>query len=347
MCFRTKLAKKNSRVLVSCLLAAASLGFSSAHAATVTLKNGDQVTGELKQMSGDVLTFKSTVFGEVKIPWKDVEKLDAVEPVRVEMKDGTTVKGKVALDNDAVTIDQGALGQSQPLARKQIAALNPPIIDQSVQYSGHLNLGGAMNRGNSDEDQLNFNGEFIARTPEDRYTVSGEINEAKSNGVKTTSNRRLLMQYDNFLDKKNYVYARARAENDEMADLNLRTSLGGGYGRQFLEDDITKLSGEVGLNYVNEDYEISPDRSFPTMSVGYKYDRKYFDKKLVFFNSVTLDTNLEDTEDMLARGRIGFRVPLTKNLNVSTQLNVDYDNQPAEGAKKTDTALVFSVGYGF
>lgn len=328
------------------LLVASSLTF-SAHASTVTLQNGDQVTGELKQMSGDVLTFKSSIFGEVKIPWKDVKKLDAAQPVRVELKDGTTVKGQVTVENDAVLIDQGALGQSQPLARRQIAAFNPPIIDQSVQYSGHLNFGGAVNRGNSDENQLNFNGEFIARTPEDRYTVSGEINEAKSNGVKTTSNRRLLTQYDNFLDKKNYVYARARAESDEMADLNLRTSLGGGYGRQFVEDDITKFSGDIGLNYVNEDYEISPDRSFPTLSVGYKYDRKFFDKKLVFFNSVTLDANLEDTEDLLARGRIGFRVPLAKNLNVSTQLNVDYDNQPADGAKKTDTALVFSVGYGF
>lgn len=347
MCFSNKLTKKSIGVRALCLLAVSSFVVMSAQAATVILKNGDHVSGELTQLNGDVLTFKSSIFGDVKIPWKDVEKLETAEPVRVELKDGTMVKGKIAMDNNAVTIDQGALGQSEPLARKQIAALNPPIIDQSVQYSGHLNLGGAMNRGNSDENQLNFNGEFIARTPEDRYTVSGEINEAKSNGVKTTSNRRLLMQYDNFLDKKNYVYARARAENDEMADLNLRTSLGGGYGRQFLEDDITKFSGEVGLNYVNEDYEVSPDRSFPTLSVGYKYDRKFFDKKLVFFNSVTLDANLEDTEDLLARGRIGFRVPLAKNLNVSTALNVDYDNQPADGAKNTDTALVFSVGYGF
>lgn len=347
MCFGTKSAKRKIRIVVSCLFAASSLAVVSAQAAIVTLKNGDQVSGELKQLSGDVLTFQSSVFGEVKIPWKEVAKLDAAKPVRVELKDGTTVKGKVAVDDDAVTIDQGELGQSQPLPREQIAAFNPPIIDQSVQYSGHLNLAGAFNRGNSDEDQLNFNGEFVARTPEDRYTVSGEVNEAKSAGTKTTSNRRLLMQYDNFLDQKNYVFARARAESDEMADLNLRTSLGGGYGRQFLENDITKFSGEIGLNYVNEDYDVSPDRSFPTLSVGYKYDRKFFDKKLVFFNNVTLDANLDDTEDLLARGRIGFRVPLTHNLNVSTQLNVDYDNQPADGAKKTDTALVFSVGYGF
>jgi putative salt-induced outer membrane protein YdiY len=346
MCFGNKSAK-NIRIIVSCLFAASLLSVITAQAATVTLKNGDQISGELQQLSGDVLTFKSSVFGEVKIPWKEVQKLDAAEPVRVELKDGSIVKGRLAVDDDAVTVAESEAGQSQPLARKQVAAFNPPVIDPSVQYSGHLNLGGAFNRGNSDEDQLNLNGEFIARTPEERYTVSGEVNEAKSDGVKTTSNRRLLLQYDNFLDRKNYVYARARAESDEMADLNLRTSLGGGYGRQFLENDITKLSGEVGLNYVHEDYDVSPDQSFPTLSVGYKYDRKFLDKKLVFFNSVTLDANLDDTEDLLAHGRIGFRVPLAKNLNVSTQLNVDYDNQPADGAKKTDTALVFSLGYGF
>ncbi|WP_414674891.1 DUF481 domain-containing protein [Limnobacter sp.] len=40
-------------------------------------------------------------------------------------------------------------------------------------------------------------------------------------------------------------------------------------------------------------------------------------------------------------------MPVADHVNVSTQLNVDYDNEPVPGNKKTDSALIFSVGYGF
>lgn len=319
-----------------------------ANAATLTLKNGDKITGNVVQLTDNQIEFKSAVFGKVQIPFKKVVQLVSDEGTRIELKDGRTVTGKLTLDEQGhLLIDQGTLGQSTLLTRNDLEALNPPVIDNGVKYTGHLNVGGSFNRGNSRDDLLNVNGEFVARTPKNRYTVGLEMNEAKSDGVKTTSNSRLLTQYDAFLTKKDYLFVNFQAEKDSIADLNLRTSLGGGYGRQFIENDLTLFSGQAGLGYVNEDNIAAPDRSFPTLSLGLKYDHKFFNKKVVFFNHSTLDTNLQDTKDMLFRNRLGLRVPVADHVNVSTQLNVDYDNEPVPGNKKTDSALVFSVGYGF
>jgi putative salt-induced outer membrane protein YdiY len=319
-----------------------------AAAASVVLKNGDRLTGEVVTLSDNTLVFKSAVFGKVELPWKQVTELTTSEGVTVRLKNGTTVKGQVAMGPDgAVVIDQGDLGRSKPLNKADVAMFNPPVVDRSVKYSGRANLGGVFNRGNSEDDTLNLDVEFIARTPENRYTVAVDVNEAESAGVTTTSNRSLLTKYDAFLSEKNYLFVSAKAEQDKIADLNLRTTLGGGYGRQFLETERVKLAAEAGLNYVNEDYILAPDESFPSLNLALNYERKFWEKRLVFFNNNNLAVSLEDTADALFNTKIGIRVPIVENVNVATQLNVEYDNMPPRGVEKTDTSLIFSVGYGF
>ncbi|HTH43610.1 MAG TPA: DUF481 domain-containing protein [Oxalicibacterium sp.] len=344
MIFRCRPARKGAQLVSFCLAAGL---YSSSHAAIVTLNNGDQVSGKLKQLNNGVLLIQSGILGEVKIPWSKVSKLTTDEEVRIQLNDGATVKGKLMLDEGKIAIEEQTPSQPANLTRQDISALNPPIVDDAFKYSGKIDLGGAFNRGNSEDDQLHSNGELIARSPEDRYTLNWEVNEARSAGIKTTSNRRLLGQYDHFLDKKNYLFVNAKGERDELADLSLRTALGGGYGRQFLDTDITKLSGQLGLQYVNEDYTDSPDRSFPSLNLGFKYEHKFFNQKLVYFNNLDLAQSLEDADDLLLHNRMGIRVPIAHGLNLSTQFNIDYDRQPADDKKSTDTALIFSVGYAF
>jgi putative salt-induced outer membrane protein YdiY/small nuclear ribonucleoprotein (snRNP)-like protein len=319
----------------------------SLHATIVTLENGDQLSGELKQLDKGTLVLQSSVVGEVKIPWSKVRTLKTDDKVRVKLNDGAMVEGKLALSDEQAAVERPASEPSVTVARKDIAALNPPMVDEALKYSGKVDLGGSSTNGNSEDDQLHSNGELIARAPEERYTLRWEINQARSADIKTTANRRLLAQYAHFLDPKNYLFLNAKGERDELADLSLRTSAGGGYGRQFIDTDFTRLSAEVGLNYVNEDYSNSPDRSFPSLSLGFKYEQKFFNQELIFFNNLDLDQSLEDSSDLLLHNRMGVRVPIANGLNLSTQFNLDYDGEPAAGKKATDTALVFSVGYQF
>lgn len=317
-------------------------------AATVVLENGDRMTGEIVDLSDNILTFKSPLFGKVELPWRKVVELKADEGVTVQLKDGSTVKGKVSLSpQEGLVIDQGDLGRSKALKKTDVALFNPPVPDHSVKYGARANLGGVFNRGNSEDDALNFDAELIARTPNSRYTVAAEVNEAESSGVTTTSNRYLLTQYDAFLSEKDYLFVSAKGEQDKLADLNLRSTLGAGYGYQFIETDRVKLSMEYGLAYINEDYVVAPDESYPSLSLGLDYERKFWNKRLVFFNNNDLSVSLENTADALFKTKVGLRVPIVENVNVATQLNVDYDNMPPPGVKNADTSLIFSVGYGF
>jgi putative salt-induced outer membrane protein YdiY len=283
-----------------------------AHAAKLTLDNGDQISGEVVGQQDQWLVFKSPLLGRLKIPLKQVVELRSDEGVQLEL-----------------------------------ALPNQPVIDLSVKYSGHATLGGTFNRGNANDELLNLDAELVARTPDKRYAINLEINEARALGVVTSSRRRLAAQHDIFLSPQNYVFVNARARSDVLADLNLRTTLGSGYGRQIMENEQTKLSAEVGVSYIREDYEIAPERSYPALSLGLNYEQKFFDNALVFFNNTHLTSGYHESASTLVTNKLGIRVPIANGLNLTTQFNMAYDSSPPHGIKPTDSSLIFGVGYVF
>jgi putative salt-induced outer membrane protein YdiY len=283
-----------------------------AQAAKLTLANGDQISGEVVGQQGQLLIFKSPLFGRLKIPSSKVVELRSDDGVQLEL-----------------------------------ALPNQPIIDLSVKYSGHATLGGTFNRGNSSDEMLNLDAELVARTPDKRYVLNLEVNEARSFDVTTSSRRLLTAQHDIFLSQKNYVFVNARARSDVLADLNLRTTLGTGYGRQIIENEEAKLSAEVGLSYVRENYEIASDRSYPALSLGLNYERKFFDNSLVVFNNTHMTGGYHESASTLVTNKLGIRLPIANGLNLTTQFNVAYDSSPSVGIKPTDSSLIFGVGYLF
>ena len=118
-----------------------------AQAAKLTLANGDQISGEVVGQQGQLLILKSPLFGRLKIPLSQVVELRSDEGVQLEL-----------------------------------ALPNQPVIDLSVKYSGHATLGGTLNRGNSSDEMLNLDAELVARTPDKRYAVNMEFNEARALG---------------------------------------------------------------------------------------------------------------------------------------------------------------------
>lgn len=334
-----------TRPLLILALLAAPLAVS---ADTLTLDNGDRLTGKVVSLEGASLVFETGYAGRIKLPWARVKHLESDERVRVQLSDGSLLNGQLLpAPGGQVRVKVSELVQTAPIPLDQVTAFNPPLDRDKVKLGGRANLGGSFARGNTEEDNLHLDAEVVARTPTNRYTLGGEVNEASKAGANTTSNWRGTMKYDHFLNEKTYLYATGLFEHDDQADLSLRTSLGVGAGHQFFEEKTRNLFLEGGLSYVNEDYDIAPDDSYPSLRAALKYDQLFWGERLKFFHNSELLMSVQDSGDYLLKTRTGIRVPVAKSLNLSTQVNVDYDNTPAAGKDTTDTALIFSVGYGF
>lgn len=327
-------------VLVAAFLAGDAL------ADTVLLDNGDRLSGRVLSLEADTLVLETAYAGELKLPWARVTRVETDGAVRVRLDDGSELDGRLLGAEDGETrIELGDLGRTEALAYSRIAAINPPRHPDRTVVTARVALGGSAASGNSDAQSFHLDGEVVARNPSQRVTLGGEVNEAERDGESSASNWRAGLKYDHFLAKRSYVYANTQFQRDRQADLDLRSTLGLGAGRQFFDRHDLRLALEGGVSLVSEDYGSAEDQRFPGARLAFNYEQAFWQGKLTLFQNSDLLLSLEELEDYLLQTRTGVRLPVGNGLSFGGQVNYDYDAVPAAGKKSSDTALIFKLDY--
>ena len=319
------------------------LAWGQASADEVWLKNGDRLTGKVVSLDAGTLVFKTSYAGDLSIKWEEVVNLKTDEPIKVVLGDETTAQGPVSPgDSGKVKVKAEQVTEPDTVDLANVKTINPK---PPMRTTARVNVGASFTSGNTDTQDIYADGEFIARTDQNRYTIGGLYKSSEDDNVQTEDKKLGYMKYDHFFTKKWYGYANTTAEQDEFKDLDLRYTLGIGSGYQFLESERTNLSFELGLSYVNEDYIVAQDNSFVAGRWGLRFDHFILPKSLQYFLYHTGLQSIEDSEDLILFTSTGFRIPFYKNLNVTAQMNWEYDKSPSPGREKSDYAYILTLGY--
>ncbi|MFC1888929.1 YdiY family protein [Thermodesulfobacteriota bacterium] len=359
---RTRMSKtlfKNlneAKILAGCCLLAAALAFfivpTMAYADEVLMKNGDRISGEIKTLGKGKLTVKTPFDPElIKLDWASVKGVVIVTPSEIVLEDGTKLKGTTEVtETGELRILTETAGPILFPDCSKITGINPP---PEITYKGDVQAAASLTSGNSDTTNVNLSANFVSRSKRQRLTLRGgwrygenkdmvsgedEVSAEEANGS---------IKYDFFLSKRIYTYVNSTLEYNLFQDLNLRSTVGGGLGYQILEDDRTNIYFELGVSFLNEDFMTALDekQAAGRWSVNAIYNILPGRIELFHFHEGFL--GLEDTEDLYLRTEQGIRLTLLKNFFTTFQANITYDKTPAEEAKKTDTALLFGLGYSF
>jgi putative salt-induced outer membrane protein YdiY len=317
----------------------------------IRLKNGDVLTGEIIKKEAATVFFKTSYAGELKVLWTEVESIVSDNPVRIMLTDGSLWQGELeAADPGAATIrlEQIEAAKAFPLQETRYINPNADILNQGIKWSGHISAGATLSQGNNETKGLHLDAESVARTRNNRFTVTGEFNRVEDRDRTTQFNSRLRGKYDHFFSRKWYGYLNTAFDNDRFQDLRLRSLFGGGSGYQIFEGPNLNLSLEGGLNLVREDYyHEEEDKSYPGVRWAVKYSQLLFASSTRLFHEHEVLVDIEKTHHVLLSSKTGLRFPPIFNFNATTQLNLDWDNQPPPGLEKTDSTLLFTLGYGW
>ena len=335
------------------------------NADTVTLDGGDVVSGTIVSKADNVLIINTSWGGDIKINWDQVTGVDSANTAQFMLVDGTLMNASVdSVGDRKISLQSGEIIKTAPIALADIKYINPPdlVTKGTTQTSGNVNVGVNVNRGNTDNNQWTYNTEVVARTLENRFTIGARGEYKEENGQATEDNNLGYLKYDHFISDQWYGYATGDFEEDKFKDLNLRTTLGIGGGYQMFEDDIKKLSFELGASYVNEDYISKPlenclvtltdltcpnddrDDKYAAMRWATRYDHALFSGRMTFFHRHEI---LSGSENTFVRTQTGVRFPLVLNLNATLQANVDWQESPPDNTEKTDESYQLSIGYSF
>jgi putative salt-induced outer membrane protein YdiY len=320
-----------SVVLAACLVAGP-----AARADMVVMQNGDRVSGTVKHKAGDTLLVETDYAGSLELRWSQVKSIQTDAPVEV------VVEGEPASVLFWFTGDE-----SDPrLDRIVYIKPSPDEWGQSFAYKTRLNVSGAWTSGNSRTDRGQADGEFTARSPDVRYILSGKARREAISGEQTASNWLGSLKRDHFLlDPSHFIYARASLERDRFKDIDLRSTLGGGFGWQLLDNEVTKLTLGAGLDAVRTLRIAAADERYPALGWDVRLSRWLGAKAVELLHEQEGFWNLHDTHQVTLRSRTGMRVPVAKGMVANASLNVDWERQPAAGRKPLDTTLLVGVGW--
>ncbi|MDY6974369.1 MAG: DUF481 domain-containing protein, partial [Thermodesulfobacteriota bacterium] len=215
------------------------------------MKNGDRLTGAIVKMEDNILLFNTSYAGDIQIKWEDVEALKTDSPVQVVLEGEISARGILqTAETGKLQLTTDQLAAPLLFTPGQVGGINPPA-EPPVKFTGRVNAGLDIKKGNTESDAYTLDGKLEARTEKNRYTVGAEANREEESDEKTADNWLLYMSYDHFLTKKWFFYTSADFEEDEFKDLNLRSAVGAGLGYQFFESKQKNLALECGLSYVN------------------------------------------------------------------------------------------------
>jgi putative salt-induced outer membrane protein YdiY len=322
----------------------------------VVLTNGDRLTGTIVKMTDGKLAFKSPAAGDVTIPLKDVQTLSSSAPVNLLLGDGTVLIRQLRPGQPGqIVVDaQGAIG-AQTIPLSNVTAINLPPKPE-IKWTGSITGAVTSTHGNTKNESVAANLSLMRRSEQDRITVGADYGKSKQTDrvtkVENTTEDwwKARAEYDYFFTKQFFGFANGRYEKDAIADLDRRVVIGGGAGYQWIENDRTSFSTNLGLASLYEKYNVAPplddSKSEITLLAGYSFDHKITDT-LRFVHDLTIYPNTKKFSDYFLTSSAELRANLTASMFANFKVLFTYDKTPAPGLGCTDVKYILGVGINF
>lgn len=239
-------------------------------------------------------------------------------------------------------------GGDQPLPRTNALVAHPIESQEEAQPSwvGSVLLSLIDTRGNTENQSAAIDVNAVLEREINRYTTKFYWLYSDQEGVLTERKAGASFQYDYLAGEDYYYTASAAIETDERADLDLRYRVGFGVGYDVLKSEKTDFSTELGLNYIQEEFDDGSDSDAIALNLGYDLEHR-LNERTKFVQSFDIYPAIDDFHDVYARVETGISNQLSADMLASISSVFDWDNTPAAGAGRRDHRLVISLGWSF
>jgi len=317
----------------------------------VVLANGDQITGEIKSLEYNRLKLSTYHMGTIYIEWDKIAGLRTDQYLLLERTDGTRYYGQlVPGDNDSTlwvkrsadkppqTIEMAVIVRAQPI-------YGGTIIDRLDGYvSAGLDVAKA-----SDRRSVDFAGGLSSRSRVREWTVDGSVNLTDDSAGETSERYQLQSSYRQFRQVRDFYLGFGGLERNTELDLNLRTMLGGGYGRYFVQNNHAEWVGGLGLAYSHENYTggETVDSVEAVLTTGFKIFRYDFPETDIG-GSLAILPSLTESGRYRAEADLRAKYEFVDDLYFEVKLYGSYDSKPPiADSEQSDYGLTTSLGYSF
>jgi putative salt-induced outer membrane protein YdiY len=346
------LRARQFRVLVA-LMAMACLTSQAKRMDVVIMKNGDRLTGEVKKMENGLLYVETDyVSGSVGLDWRQVKSVQTNADFQVALRDGSRVAGtisKVASEEspgEDFSVQTTSGGES--FSGSDVVTVESQKGSFWRQIKGSIDFGFAFDSGNG---QTQLNSDASAGYTATSWAVGLDLTSSLSGQSATSKTNVLELQLlgTRFLSRDAFLLGLGDFLHSSQQEVDLRTTLGGGYGRYWIHSTQTFLRWVTGSVYTHERFQPAASQTsqqnvealFGLQGQLFNFNRYELQSYVFVF------PGLSDFGRIRATPKTTFTVKLTNNFHTDFSFWDNFDSQPPFKAKRNELGISSSLGWSF
>ncbi len=315
----------------------------------IYLKNGDRVTGSIKELDRGKLRIKTITMDTVYLNWVDVESIESSSYLRISGTDGTFIYGRIRKSEQTENITVLDNDRSVDIPAFEIASMKPIRVDESFwnRIEGDVSAGIDYKKAS---DILLVNVASNLRVSEETYEIGFNFNWNETQRTENNNSSRADLggNFTRLLDNRWFWKAALGLERNQELGLDLRSIVSGTGGKYFIQTGTMRFEVNAGLaasterrtdDTQQESLEGVIQSSFDLFKLSIPMTR--LSANVSIYPGITESSRIRINSDITLRNEI-FR-DFFWNLSFYS----NYDNQPVDGAVSTDYGVVTSLGASF
>lgn len=339
---------------------------------TVVFTNGEQLTGELLKANGGGITFKSTMAGEINVPWANIKTLNSsksfailTSKLKVTKKTASQVpQGAITADAKTITVTGPTESKSVPVAEANLL-VDSGVFNQATQHEPRFTQGwgGAATAGltvvNSTQNATTFNGgvnltkssptvDWLA--PRDRTSIGynqsyGTTSQTGTPTVKTDIWSAGL-ERDQYFTPRLFASATATFNHSFAQTLQLQQAYGGGIGMTVIKNATRQVDVKGNVQYTRESFFNTAQNVNLVGSMFSEAWVEHISKKgLVFNEFASLTPSYNVPSDYSLHVATSLIFPVYKGFGFNAGFVDDFLNNAPAGSNKNSTQFNTGIVY--
>jgi putative salt-induced outer membrane protein YdiY len=315
----------------------------------VTLNNGDDITGEVKELKRGKLKYKTDAMSTVYIEWPKISTLVTEGKIfEVELEDGTKYFGSLRAGGKPNEISILVHGDTTTVETDDVIRL--ARIKKSVwdQIDGSLDLGFDYTQENAKLDfSLSSDVKYKWGLNDIKWNLNMTV--SRQDGASDINKLNTTVMYIRQFGSKWFWTGLTSVESNTQLSLDIRGTFGGGVGRYMIQSNKVILSLVGGASYARERF---------TDQDGDNLGQAFAMTDFQFFSWGDLDTDLSSRLVIIPvfteSGRIrlqfqtSFKREFVNNFYFNVGFTETYDSEPPDpDAAKNDLTFTTSIGWSF
>jgi len=323
-----------SRLATAALFAAlAAPALAAPKTDVLIFSNGDRLTGEIKSLQRGQLHFNTDATGTIGIEWARVARLQSGQHIQVETSSGRRYFGSLAEAGQDGRIVVNAEDGPQVVETNRVITMEPIEGTGLSALDVDVSLGYNFAKANGVK-QLTIGTNADYRTLLRIYSLKASTTMSDSGSQQASKRANLGLQYTRLWKNRwTSLGSLSLDQNDELG-LNLRTSLGFGFGRFLVQNNSMLLNLQAVLQASRENLVAeAQDNNSLELRLSGTWDWFRFDSpELDWSNTLQIIPSLTDKGRVRGEFDTSLKWEMIDDLNWALTFYSSYDNKPQSGA---------------